>query len=181
MVRWAKSMCSSFIGQGLLFPIHHSTTLVITNPNHFHSLLIAGLLFRGLSTDPLSSIADSPELPGQQSPHRPNLSKLKTLPGDRKLVIDHGTPATMTFIIIKYPLNVLHSCRVENGVERHFIGLLEKVHRPPEDFKSLRLQVVHKVFPGIPFLKKAEFIFLLNILVKVATPATFRWPYGADQ
>jgi hypothetical protein len=74
------------------------------------------------------------------------------------------------------PLNLLQSRRMENGVEHHFIGLLEKFHRFPEDFKSIRFQVVHKVLPGIPFLKKAEFIFLLNILAKIAAPASLLHP-----
>jgi hypothetical protein len=35
------------------------------------------------------------------------------------------------------PLNSLHSRRVENGVEHHFLGLFQKIHRPPEYPKAL--------------------------------------------
>jgi hypothetical protein len=38
-----------------------------------------------LSPDPLSSIADSAELPGQLSPHRSNISIPKTVHYDRKI------------------------------------------------------------------------------------------------
>ena len=67
------------------------------------------------------------------------------------------------------------------GVERHFIGLLEKGHRPPKHPETLRLQVAVKVLPGIPFCKKTEFIFVLHILAEVAAPASFLGPHGADQ
>jgi len=66
-------------------------------------------------------------------------------------------------------------------VEHHFIGLLEKVHRPPKDFKTLRLQVVIKVLPGIPFFKNTEFIFILLTPAKVAAPASLLCLNGADQ
>ncbi len=79
------------------------------------------------------------------------------------------------------PLNLLHSRRVENGVEYHFIGLLEKVHRPPKYPKTLRLQVALKVLLSIPFLKKTEFIFILHTLAEIAAPASLLRPYGADQ
>src|SRR4030042_6098791 len=67
------------------------------------------------------------------------------------------------------------------GVEHHFIGLLEKVHRPPKYPKTLRLQVAFKVLLGIPFLKKRKFIFILHTLAKIAAPAPLLRPYGADQ
>jgi hypothetical protein len=57
---------------------------------------------------------------------------------------------------------------VEYGVEHHFIGLLEQVHRSPKYPKTPRLQVALKVLLGIPFLKKPEFIFILDTLTKVA-------------
>src|SRR4030043_2274472 len=67
------------------------------------------------------------------------------------------------------------------GVEHHFIGLLEKVHRPPKYPKTLRLQVAVKVLLGIPFFKNREFIFILHTLEKVAALASLLRPYGADQ
>ena len=80
-----------------------------------------------------------------------------------------------------YPLNFLHSCRVENGVEHHCIRLLEKVHRPPKNPKTLRLQVALKIPLGIPFLKKTKFILILPTREKVAAPASLLRPYEADQ
>src|SRR4030042_6684254 len=85
------------------------------------------------------------------------------------------------FIKAIYPLNPLHSRRVENGVEHHFIGLFEKVHRSPEYPEALRLQVALKVLLGIPFLKKKESIFILHPLTKVATLTSLLLSYGADQ
>ena len=61
------------------------------------------------------------------------------------------------------------------------MGLLEKVHRSPEDFKWLGLQMGHKTFPGIPFLKKTKVIFVIHILIKVTASAAFFGPYGSDQ
>ena len=61
------------------------------------------------------------------------------------------------------------------------MGLLEKVHRSPEDFKSLGLQMDHKVLLGIPFLKKTKVIFIIHILIKVTASAAFFCPYGSDQ
>ena len=46
------------------------------------------------------------------------------------------------------------------GVEHHFTGLLEKVHRPPKYPETLLLQVAVKVLPCIPFFENAEFIFI---------------------
>jgi hypothetical protein len=53
-----------------------------------HINLFTSLPFGRLSPDPLSSIADSPESPGQQSPRRSNISIPKTAHGDRKIC--HG-------------------------------------------------------------------------------------------
>jgi hypothetical protein len=66
-------------------------------------------------------------------------------------------------------------------VEHPFIGLFEKVHRPPEHPKMVRLQVGHKVLPGIPFLKKKESIFILDTLGEVAALASLLCPYGTGQ
>ena len=68
-----------------------------------------------------------------------------------------------------------------HGVEHHFIGLLEKVHRPPKYPETLRLQVTIQVFPGIPFFKNMEFIFILHTAAKVAAQAPLLCLYGADQ
>ena len=76
---------------------------------------------------------------------------------------------------------ILHPRRVENRMEHHFIGLLEKVHRPTKNPKTLRLQVAIKVFLGIPFLKKTKLILILHTLEKVAPLASLFRPYGADQ
>jgi hypothetical protein len=46
---------------------------------------------------------------------------------------------------------------MKNGVEHSFIGLTEKVHRPPKHPKMVRLQVVHQVLLCIPFFKKKDF------------------------
>jgi len=70
---------------------------------------------------------------------------------------------------------------VENGVEHPFIGLLEKVHRPPDHLKMLRLQVSHKVLLGIPFFKKKESIFILGTLAEVAAIASLLHLYGTGQ
>jgi len=99
-----------------------------------------------------------------------------------KFVIDYGTPAAKTFRKKQfYLLNLLHPLRMKNGVEHHFIGLSEKVHRPPEHPKMLRLQVGHKVLLGIPFFKKKESIFILDTLAEVAAPASLLHPYGTGQ
>ena len=80
-----------------------------------------------------------------------------------------------------HPLNLLHPLRVGNGVEHHFIGLSEKVHRPSQHLKMLRLPVGHKFFPAIPFFKKKEPVFILDTLAEVATPASLLHPYRAGQ
>ena len=64
-------------------------------------------------------------------------------------------------------------------MEYHFIRLLEKIHRPPEYLEMVRLQVFLKIHTGIPFLKRREFIFFLNILAKIASPASLLHPCGA--
>ena len=70
---------------------------------------------------------------------------------------------------------------MENGVERLFVGLLEKVHRPPDHPKMLRLQVGRKVLLGIPFFKKKESIFILNTLAEVAALASLLHPCVTGQ
>jgi hypothetical protein len=80
-----------------------------------------------------------------------------------------------------HPLDLLHPLRVKNGVEYPFIGLTEKVHRPPEHPKMVRLQVGHQGLMGIPFFKKKESIFILHTLAEVAAPASFLHPYGTGQ
>jgi len=85
------------------------------------------------------------------------------------------------WVKINVSLNILQSLRIENSVEHHFIGFSKKVHRSPEDFKSLRLQMAHKALLGIPFLKKTEFIFVIHILTTVTAPAALFCPYGSDQ
>jgi len=70
---------------------------------------------------------------------------------------------------------------MKNGVERPVTGLFEKVHRPPEHLKMLRLQVGPKVLRGIPFLYKTEFIFVLQTLAEVAAPSSLLRSYGTGQ
>ena len=79
------------------------------------------------------------------------------------------------------PLNLLHSRRVQNGVEHHFVWLFEKVHCPSQYPKTPRLQVAHQVLLGVPFLKKKEPIFILHTPAELATLASLFRPYGADQ
>ena len=62
------------------------------------------------------------------------------------------------------------------GVDYHFVGLLEKVHRPPKYLKTLRLQVAIQVLPGIPFFNNTEFIFILHTPVRVAAQASLLCP-----
>ncbi|HUL23034.1 MAG TPA: hypothetical protein VLZ10_16370 [Thermodesulfobacteriota bacterium] len=66
-------------------------------------------------------------------------------------------------------------------MDHHLIGSFEKVHGPQEYPKPLRLLVTYKVFLGIPFLKKIKFVFILDILTKVAAQASLFRPHGADQ
>lgn len=66
-------------------------------------------------------------------------------------------------------------------MESHFKGHFEKVRRPPDHLEILRFHMVLKVFPGIPFLKKQEVIFILQILAKVAASASLFRPYGTGQ
>ena len=67
------------------------------------------------------------------------------------------------------------------GVYLHFIGLLQKVHRPPKYPEAFRLQVAVKVLPGVPLFKNTEFVFILHTPVKVAAPASHLRPQVADQ
>ena len=70
---------------------------------------------------------------------------------------------------------------MENRVEHHSIGLLEKIHRSPKYPETIRLQVAFKVLLGIPFFKKRELIFILHTPAKMVAPAPLLRPYGADQ
>ena len=70
---------------------------------------------------------------------------------------------------------------MKNGVDRHFTGLSEKAHRPPEHPEMLRLQVCHKVLLCIPFFKKKEPVFILDTLAEVTAPASLLSPYGTGQ
>ena len=70
---------------------------------------------------------------------------------------------------------------MKNVVKRHFIGLAEKMHRPPEYLEMLRFKVDHKVSPGIPFFKKEKAIVVLHAPAKVATQAPLLHPYGSGQ
>jgi len=70
---------------------------------------------------------------------------------------------------------------MENVVERPFIGLFEKVHRPPEHPKMLRLQVGHEILLGIPFFKEKESIFIIDTLAEVTAPASLLHPCGTGQ
>ena len=45
----------------------------------------------------------------------------------------------------------------------------------------LRLEVAFEVLPGIPFSKKTESIFILDILTKVAALASLLRSNGTDQ
>ena len=87
----------------------------------------------------------------------------------------------MNPVYIQSSINIIHPRRVENFVEHHFIGLLEKGNRPPEHHKMLRLQVGHKVFLGIPFFKKKKSIFILDTLADFATLASLFHPCGNGQ
>jgi hypothetical protein len=66
-------------------------------------------------------------------------------------------------------------------MERHVIGLLEKIQRPPEYPEMLRLEMSFQVLAGVPFSKKAELIFILNTLAKIVTFAPALHPYGDNQ
>ena len=66
--------------------------------------------FGGWSPDPISSIADSPEWPGQQSPRRWNISIPRTVLGDRRIC--HRTWHSCSGNISQkavYPLSLLYS------------------------------------------------------------------------
>jgi hypothetical protein len=66
-------------------------------------------------------------------------------------------------------------------VEYHFTRLLEKIHGPSKDLETPRPQVSFKISLGIPFFKKAEFIFIIHLPVKVAPPASLLCPYQAGE
>jgi hypothetical protein len=70
---------------------------------------------------------------------------------------------------------------MENGVEHHFIGLLEKVHCSTDYLKMLRLQVIFKIFLVIPFFKKKESVFILDTPTEVATLTSLLRPCGKRQ
>ena len=61
-------------------------------------------------------------------------------------------------------------------MDHHLIGFFEKAHRSPEYPEALRLQVAVKVFPGIPFFKNTEFIFILHTQAKIAAQAALLCP-----
>ena len=63
---------------------------------------------------------------------------------------------------------LLFSYHPRYGMDDHFTGLYEKVHRAPKHLKKLRLQMAIKVLSGIPFLKNPEFILIFHALAKVA-------------
>jgi hypothetical protein len=70
---------------------------------------------------------------------------------------------------------------MENGVEHHFIGLLEKVRCSTDYLKMLRLQVIFKIFLSIPFFKKKESVFILDTPAEVATLTSLLHPCGKRQ
>ena len=78
----------------LLSPVHSKTLCYVSNSieNMPHPQICCCLSDKPLHSFSsrlthfsCSSIADSPEIPGQQSPHRSNLSIPKTVHGDRKI------------------------------------------------------------------------------------------------
>lgn len=140
------------------------------------------LPFGRLSPDLLSSIAGSQELRGQQSPRRSNISIPKTVHGDRRIYHRPWRPHSEDIWgNAIYPLNILLSLRMDNGVERHFIGLFEEVHRSSEHLEIIRLQVGPKVLLRIPFFQKKEPIFVRDTSTEVTAPATLLHPYGTGQ
>jgi hypothetical protein len=70
---------------------------------------------------------------------------------------------------------------MENVVERHFKGLLEKVHGSPDYLKMLRLQVIFNIFLGIPFFNKKEFVFIIDTPAEVATLTSLLHPCDTGQ
>jgi len=85
--------------------------------------------------------------------------------------------AVFNLLVYSAIIFLFHSYSVHN----HFIRLLEKVHRPPQNPKPIRVQVVVKGSPCIPFLNKMEFVLILHVLAKVAAPASLLGSQGADQ
>jgi hypothetical protein len=67
---------------------------------------------------------------------------------------------------------------MESCVENPFIGLFEKIHRPPEHPIMLRFQMGHKVFLSVPLFKKKESIYIPDTLVEIAALASLLHPYG---
>ena len=82
---------------------------------------------------------------------------------------------------LRHPPNLRHPLWMNNGVERHFKWLCEKVHRPPENPEMIRLHVDHKVLLGIPFVEKEESIFILDTPAEIAAPASLLHTYGSGQ
>jgi hypothetical protein len=78
-------------------------------------------------------------------------------------------------------LNLRYPLWMKNSVIRHFIGFLEKIHRPPKHFEMIRLQVDHQFLRRIPFFKKEESIFILNAPAEIATLTSLLRPYGIGQ
>jgi hypothetical protein len=70
---------------------------------------------------------------------------------------------------------------MEHSMEHKFAGRFKKVRRSPDHLEMLRLHMAHKVFLGIPFLKKQEIIFIRKILAKVAPLAALIHSYGTDK
>ena len=60
-------------------------------------------------------------------------------------------------------------------------GSLRRFIAPRSILETPRLQVALKVLPGIPFLKKTEFISILDPFIEVAALAAIFRPYGAHQ
>ena len=78
-------------------------------------------------------------------------------------------------------LNIVQPRRVESSEEHPFIRLPEKIHRPPQHLKMLRLPVGHKFFLSIPFFQKKETVLFLDTLAEVAAPASLLHPCKAHQ
>lgn len=66
-------------------------------------------------------------------------------------------------------------------MKQNFTGFFKKVRRSPDHLEMLRLHMLIQVFLGIPFLKKQEVFFILQILAKVAPPASLIRSYGTGK
>jgi hypothetical protein len=66
-------------------------------------------------------------------------------------------------------------------MKQNFKGLFKKIRRPPEHLKTLRSHMAFKVLLGIPFLKKQEVVFILDIPAKVTASAAIIRSYGNGQ